>query len=192
MRKFLLGAAAVASATLFAAPAMAASVVTNGGFETGDFTGWNTTGNLGVYSNVGNAAVPTDWGTYRVASLGTTTLSQTLSTIAGTVYRIAYSIESDAGPGTVAVNFGSATPNTGGTNTTTGRDDFATHFFFATATSASTVLSVQLSNGSYFNLDNISVTAVPEAGTWAMLMIGFGAAGVSLRTRRRSAKVAFA
>ena len=32
--------------------------------------------------------------------------------------------------------------------------------------------------------------AVPEPSTWALLMIGFGGLGVSLRSRRRGAAVA--
>ena len=30
------------------------------------------------------------------------------------------------------------------------------------------------------------VAAVPEPGTWALMLVGFGAAGASLRRRRRS------
>ena len=39
-----------------------------------------------------------------------------------------------------------------------------------------------------FKLTAINVTpAVPEPGTWGMMLIGFGAMGVSLRRRRASA-----
>lgn len=39
-------------------------------------------------------------------------------------------------------------------------------------------------------LDNVSVTAgaVPEMGTWGMMIVGFGAIGGTLRTRRRREK----
>ena len=42
-------------------------------------------------------------------------------------------------------------------------------------------------------LDNVSVKqAVPEPGTWAMMLIGFGAVGASLRFRRRTTLTAAA
>src|SRR6202011_3988465 len=70
------------------APARAELVV-NGGFETGDFTGWTVSDPNGIVidntdPNSGNAD----------ASLGTGgatgTLSQTLATTAGTLYQISY------------------------------------------------------------------------------------------------------
>ena len=39
-----------------------------------------------------------------------------------------------------------------------------------------------------FEFDNIGITAVPEPGTWALLILGFGAVGGAMR--RRSSKVA--
>jgi hypothetical protein len=38
-----------------------------------------------------------------------------------------------------------------------------------------------------FEIDNIAVNAVPEPGTWAMMLLGFGAIGFAIR-RRKSAK----
>jgi len=38
---------------------------------------------------------------------------------------------------------------------------------------------------------NLTFAAVPEASTWAMAVLGFGAIGAGLRTRK-STKVAFA
>lgn len=35
-----------------------------------------------------------------------------------------------------------------------------------------------------FEIDSISVAAVPEAATWAMMLLGFGAIGVSMRRRK--------
>lgn len=41
----------------------------------------------------------------------------------------------------------------------------------------------------HIRLDEVAVTgAVPEPGTWAMMLIGFGAIGVGLRRRRRTAQ----
>ena len=39
--------------------------------------------------------------------------------------------------------------------------------------------------------DNVSITAVPEPGTWAMMILGFAGVGAALRNRRRrSARIA--
>ena len=35
-----------------------------------------------------------------------------------------------------------------------------------------------------FEIDNLAITAVPEPGTWAMMLAGFGAVGYSLRSRK--------
>lgn len=46
-------------------------------------------------------------------------------------------------------------------------------------------------NGSYGG--NLTFSpAVPETGTWAMMIIGFGAVGAAMRYRRRQTKVAYA
>jgi hypothetical protein len=42
------------------------------------------------------------------------------------------------------------------------------------------------------NLIGISVAPVPEPGTWAMMLIGFGAVGAAMRRRRQTARAAFA
>jgi hypothetical protein len=33
---------------------------------------------------------------------------------------------------------------------------------------------------------NVTISAVPEAGTWALMLLGFGAIGLTMRTRRRT------
>jgi hypothetical protein len=68
-------------------------------------------------------------------------------------------------------------------------------------TSANAVFSFRVNGGGWqggsdeaFGLDNIRVdafsAAVPEPSTWAMLILGFGALGASLRQRK--ARLAFA
>ncbi len=41
-------------------------------------------------------------------------------------------------------------------------------------------------------INSLGVAAVPEPGTWAMMILGFGLVGGALRTRRRKTKVSFA
>jgi hypothetical protein len=38
--------------------------------------------------------------------------------------------------------------------------------------------------GDYFAIDNLSVDAVPEPASWAMMIVGFGLAGTAMRRRR--------
>jgi hypothetical protein len=40
-----------------------------------------------------------------------------------------------------------------------------------------------------FETDNYAINAVPEPGTWALMLLGFGALGMTMRRRRRSASV---
>jgi len=43
-------------------------------------------------------------------------------------------------------------------------------------------------NGSWaVDISNVTTAAVPEGATWAMMLVGFGAAGFALRSRRRVA-----
>lgn len=42
------------------------------------------------------------------------------------------------------------------------------------------------SDSNSFELDNVGVAGVPEPGTWALMISGFGMAGMSLRQRRRA------
>ena len=42
----------------------------------------------------------------------------------------------------------------------------------------------QDANGNDFGVDNISLTAVPEPTSWALMILGFGSAGAMLRRRR--------
>ena len=42
-------------------------------------------------------------------------------------------------------------------------------------------------NGSYAGV--INVAAVPEPGTWAMMLLGFGAAGYAMRRRRKQVRL---
>ena len=52
--------------------------------------------------------------------------------------------------------------------------------------SESLVTGLRLSSSANaFETDNFAVNAVPEPGTWALMLLGFGALGMTLRRRRR-------
>ena len=59
--------------------------------------------------------------------------------------------------------------------------------FQVTGTDGQTFTGITLTSGSNsFEIDNLAI-AVPEPATWAMMIMGLGAMGMALRTRRRTA-----
>jgi Pro-kumamolisin, activation domain/Subtilase family len=154
------------------------SIVVNGGFETGDFTGWTLVGDTVVWYWTGSwnylvyNAVATDADFPGVVHSGTygaflgeggydATLSQTLPTLPGQRYLVSCWLDNPASgggqefylawDGTNRVSLPSP-PAFGWTNLQ----------FTATATATNTVLQVAARNDpNYFGFDDVSVTPVP-------------------------------
>ena len=192
MTKASFLACAALALTLGTSQVQAAELVTNGGFETGDFTGFTRTGNQG-FTGVSGAFSGTNpyEGNFQgyfgaVGSAGT--ISQTLATVAGQQYLISFALRSFGGrTNSFAADFGA-------TNLITlsnfGNLPYNVFTFTETATSAATVLSFRIrQDPSYYLLDSVSVVGVPEPATWALMITGFGVVGGAMRRR---SKVAFA
>ncbi|NRR30537.1 PEP-CTERM sorting domain-containing protein [Oxalobacteraceae bacterium] len=119
------------------------------------------------------------------AQAGLFSLSIGLS--AGTSYTASYSIagnQRNYGSDMVDVNFGSnmLSHNMGAA------DPFSTmSIMFTPSVSGVYTLSFQNQGGDNVGalLDNVSITAVPEPGTYAMLLAGLAAVGVAARRRRQ-------
>jgi PEP-CTERM motif len=182
----------VGATLAFATPA-AAQLVTNGGFETGDFTGFTLSGNLGFTGVDADAASSGNYGAYFGPVNSTGSISQTLSTTTGGTYQISFDLSNDGGATTFyEVLFGGVSLFSA---TNAPAFNFTTFSTTSVASSASTALTFNFRNDpSFFSLDNVAVTAiapvtgaVPEPATWAMMLIGFGGMGVSLRRRRATA-----
>ncbi len=183
--------AALSVAALTAAPAAAVNIVTNGSFETGDFSGWTQEGDTSFSFVTDEAAAggPTD-GVFHAAfgpvgALGG--ILQILSTVAGGSYFVSFDLAYIGGTpnGFVFLWDGAPVVFVEDSNSF----DYGTASGILTASSASTPIDfVFFSPPSYWLLDNVSVelvsAAVPEPATWALFIAGFGLVGSVVRRRR--------
>lgn len=199
-RAFLAGA--IATSGLFIVPAKAAIIV-NGSFEDGPvaaiFAG--STGLAGWTINsdyVNRRAVSATDGSYSIDLAGgsNSSISQSIDTMIGQQYKITFSLSGnkDGGPknhtlitsvtGSSDQAYSFVTqPNANGYN-------WETHTYVFTATSASSLLTFAAAdnpNNAYGPMiDKVSIAAVPEPASWAMLIAGFGMVGASMRRRKPS------
>jgi MYXO-CTERM domain-containing protein len=182
------------------------NLVSNCGFETGDFTGWTLGGNTlnpgdnyyGVDAFDANSG---NFGAYMSQDffVGTSPveLSQTLATTVGATYDIAYWLEQDTAPTTgfthaFSSTFGGTTlQSLAPTVALPGTVGIFTEYSFAeTATAPSTTLQFAFENDDQFwSFDDVSVVAVaaatPEPSTGLPGGLALGALLLLLRHRRR-------
>jgi hypothetical protein len=181
-----LAAASHASAGTSWCDANSLNLVQNCGFETGDFTGWSTSGFDVTQGTLGNLygvegldpfdGIGPNSGSFQAffadADPNATTLSQVLNTVAGVTYQVSWFLAQDTLPdptvncgGTPCTNL--LTVSFGGTTLTglTGipQQGYTLYSFVSEATSGSTVLSLTIGNSAGESLlDDVSVTAMPE------------------------------
>ncbi len=204
--RLLFGPLTAAILSFSSLPAQAADLVNNGSFEldsvSGPYqykltlTGWTVSGGSSGAVLFDKAAYGTFSGGNYLGSdgdqaiqleLGGHYIQQTLSTVAGQQYQLTFDYSSYVSPVTGAPF--SYTVDGNSSNLTGTLPGWTTETYAFTATSASTVLrftsnSLPGPNYSYPHLDNVSVTAVPEPETYAMLLAGLGALGFLARRRR--------
>ncbi len=180
--------------------ASAANVVINGGFETGDLSGWTVSGtdsspsDNGIYYGVDNAdAHGGNYGAYFGPLGGIENLDQTVATTPGTAYTISFWLAQSPAASTpyvnsFAVSFGGPTLYSQANVPGSG---FSQYSFASTALSAGSLLEFSFRNDTgFFSLDDVSVSAngssaAPEPATPLLV----GAAFVSfllLKTARKA------
>lgn len=199
-----------------AAVPIAAPNLVNGSFETylgqpapdpirqalgnsdGSVDGWTNNGGYQIIESNADG-LPARDGTHYISfghngAVGGT-LSQVFATVIGQTYTVRYFIAQQQGVDAnqlFSVSAGARTIASGAPPVNGWRMGTPLTFL---ATSAMTMLTFRdatpagSGGGSNLALDNVSVSlggVVPEAGTWALLIAGFGCAGVALRRRRQT------
>jgi hypothetical protein len=165
-----------------------ANMLVNGGFETGDFTGWSQSGNTGftfVSPNDPNSGKYSAW-LGPVGSLGY--LSQTVATTPGNSYTLDFFLASDGRtPNEFQVLFGGTTVFDQTNIPSQGYTDYQ---FTVAATSSSTTLQFGFRNDQGFlMLDDVSLTpsssvaGAPEPA--GLTLLALGCLGLAARARRR-------
>jgi hypothetical protein len=173
---------------LGAATLSAGSLVVNGGFETGDFTGWTQGGNTGFMGVSDEFAYSGDYGAYFGAEGSDGSLSQTLTTVVGTSYTLSFWLENDgSGTNDFSVSWDGYTllPNW------TDADSFGyTEYTFSglIGTGSDTLTFTARNDPGFYGLDDVSVStgsAIPEPATLGL--IGAALAGLGLLRKRSRA-----
>jgi len=180
------------AALLLAAPAAHADLVTNGGFETGDFTGWTLTndgGNSFVYGT--DATYAPHSGSYE-ALLGAYgsdgTLSQSITDTAGQKLTLTYWLASDGSAPNDFSAYWNGQVIAGSALTNIGLSGYTEYVFDVLATGSDLLAFNERDDFGYLSLDDVALNAVPEPGTLALF--GVALAGLGAMRRRKTVTTA--
>jgi PEP-CTERM motif-containing protein len=168
-KKILFIIAVLASAAL---SARAQNLVTNPGFETGDFSGWTQFGDTSFTDvqsfNVHSGSFAAEFGP--TASDGG--ITQNIATTPGITYTVDFWLDNRDTSGTnhMSASFAGVTVLT---LTSAPAFTYTEYTFSVLATTSSSLLQFSFYNPpSWWDLDDVSVTAVPEPGTLGLIVLG--------------------
>ena len=179
--------AAIAAFGLSAPANAAQELVTNGGFESGNFSGWLQSG-ITSRTFVCGCEHSGTVGAGLGAPFGEGILSQVITTVPGQTYDVSFWLAYDPSSVLDSFNFdwGGDTRLILGFGA--GTFDYSLESFQLIATDTATQIRFDYRNDrALWYLDDVSVkatNAVPEPGTWMLMLLGFGAAGIALRRQR--------
>ncbi len=190
MRTVIVGAVMALSATAAAASAQAAELVTNGGFETGSFSGWDLSGNAGNTGVTTSAAISGTYGALLGPVGSDGILTQSITTVPGSHYTFSFDLLNEGGtPNGFIASFNN---NVLLSIINTAAFGPAHYSYDVVAGGPSSQIKFSyFQNPAYFHLDNVSLQgtggAVPEPATWATMILGLGMVGALMRRRRLAA-----
>jgi hypothetical protein len=171
MRSPLMAFGMVALSVLLARP-VAGGMITNGGFESGDFSAWTVSGpgatetsHFGVSHSAAHSG---SYGAWFGTVDGIVYISQILSTTPGQLYLLTFDIWNIVSPGYPVEDYGvvywGSTEVDSATNV--GSFPWNQNSYLLTATDSSTEVKLGFQNPpGYWRLDNVDVNAVPEPAT---------------------------
>jgi len=199
--RYKLGIFTLTLAALFGSQsAFADQLVTNGGFETGDFTGWNlagpatTIGDPSAYYAVDTLDADTGtYGAYLGSEFSVLQLSQTLTLADSHNYTVSFSLANLGGPlsenginynNSFSVKLGGVTVFSETNAPASSYTNYSFSFNTSSTFPTSDLLLISSENdASYFSLDNVSVsTATPEPATFLLVIPALGL--LALRRRK--------
>jgi hypothetical protein len=166
----------VGSLFLLHVPSASAQLVVNGGFETGDFTGWTQSGDTSFTSVQNNASLAHSGNFYAsfgpINSLGF--ITQTITTTPGQTYSLSFWLWNTNDPANNVNEFqvlwqGNVVLDSVNLPTST---DYVNTVMSLTATGASATLSFGFFDPPaflFFDDVTLSASGVPEPATWAMI-----------------------
>jgi hypothetical protein len=181
MTKNSLAAVLLACCATFATSSARAAIV-NGGFETGDLSGWTVSGDTGFVGVANGVGRNDSFGAF-FGPDPSATLSQTVATTPGLTYAVRFwlALDDSARPNTFSWAWNGVTQ---ASQIDALAHDFVETYRLITATTASSTLSFTFSNPqSFFRLDDVSL-AVPEPGALGLVAAALMVAGFAAKRRR--------